>query len=142
MPQPDVSVIVPVWNAMPYLVTCLSSLLEQTIDRGRMEVVAVDDGSTDGSGEQLDLVAACWPTLQVVHQPASGGPSRPRNVALDRASGLLQTQEGSPASRSLLFAGVRDVGVRVGQTEERPPGSRLSLFLSFQTEHAVIPCTG
>lgn len=87
MLQPDVSVIVPVWNAMPYLVTCLSSLMEQTIDRARMEVIAVDDGSTDGSGEQLDLVAASWRTLQVVHQPASAGPSRPRNVALDRASG-------------------------------------------------------
>ena len=84
--RPEVTVVVPVFDAMPYLVTCLSSLMEQSIGRDRLEVVAVDDGSTDGSGTQLDLLAASWPNLHVVHQAASGGPSRPRNTGLDRAN--------------------------------------------------------
>ncbi|KAA2265774.1 glycosyltransferase [Solihabitans fulvus] len=84
---PDVTVVVPVYDAMPYLVTCLSSVFEQSIGRDRLEVIAVDDGSTDGSGTQLDLLDTCWPNLHVTHQPASGGPSHPRNVALDQARG-------------------------------------------------------
>jgi poly(ribitol-phosphate) beta-N-acetylglucosaminyltransferase len=86
-PLPDVTVVLPVYNSMPYLVTCLASLMEQTLDRARWEVVGVDDGSTDGSGEQLDLVASRWSTLRVVHIPGSGGPSRPRNVGLEGARG-------------------------------------------------------
>ena len=84
---PDVSVVVPVHDAMPYLTTCLASVREQTLGAERVEVVAVDDGSTDGSGDQLDLLARRWPGLRVVHRPASGGPSRPRNVGLGLATG-------------------------------------------------------
>jgi poly(ribitol-phosphate) beta-N-acetylglucosaminyltransferase len=85
--QPEVSVVVPVHNAMPYLVTCLSSAMEQSIGRSRVEVIAVDDGATDGSGEQLDILARYWDNLRVVHQNNSGGPSRPRNVGLSHATG-------------------------------------------------------
>src|SRR5437763_445605 len=87
MPQPEVSVIIPVYNAMPYLLTCLSSVLEQTIGRDELEVLAVDDGSTDDSVGQLRLLAAGWPGLRVFRQSHSGGPSRPRNLGLARANG-------------------------------------------------------
>lgn len=46
---PDVSVVVAVYNTMPYLTECLNSLIGQSIGRERLEVVAVDDGSTDDS---------------------------------------------------------------------------------------------
>ena len=87
MSTPDVSVIIGVYNAMPYLVKCVTSVLEQSIGLDRIEIIAIDDGSTDGSGEQLDLFAASYPVLNVIHQPNSGGPSRPRNVGLDHAAG-------------------------------------------------------
>lgn len=87
MTQPEVSVVIPVHNAMPYLVTCLSSVMEQSIGRSRVEVVTVDDGATDGSGDVLDALARCCPNLHVIHQNNSGGPSRPRNVGLARATG-------------------------------------------------------
>lgn len=48
--QPDVSVVIGAYEAMPYLVECLASVEAQTIDPGRIEVIAVDDGSTDGTG--------------------------------------------------------------------------------------------
>ncbi|MEU6868233.1 glycosyltransferase [Streptomyces sp. NPDC046876] len=86
-PVPDVSVIIAVYNAMPYLTACLESVLGQSLDAGRMEVIAVDDGSTDGSGAELDRFAARYPHLRVLHQPNSGGPGAPRNRALDLARG-------------------------------------------------------
>lgn len=88
MQVPDVTVVVPVYNTMPYLRACLASLLGQTIGRGRMEIVAVDDGSTDGGGRLLDQLAARYPdTVRVAHQPNSGGPAAPCNRALDLATG-------------------------------------------------------
>jgi hypothetical protein len=84
----DVSVIVPVYNTMPYLTRTLDSLLAQSIGRDRLEVIAVDDGSTDGSGEELDRYAADHPDVfVVVHQPNSGGPATPCNRGLELARG-------------------------------------------------------
>ncbi|MEU1180424.1 glycosyltransferase [Streptomyces sp. NPDC005820] len=85
---PDVSVVVAVYNTMPYLTECLNSLIGQSIGRKRLEIVAVDDGSTDDSGRELDRFAALYPdTVKVIHQPNSGGPAAPSNRALDVASG-------------------------------------------------------
>jgi len=47
---PDVTVVVAVYNTMPYLEQCLTSLVEQSIGLSRLQVIAVDDGSTDDSG--------------------------------------------------------------------------------------------
>ncbi|CNE15238.1 glycosyl transferase [Mycobacterium tuberculosis] len=86
--NPDVTVVVAVYNTMPYLTTCLESLVGQSIGADRMEVVAVDDGSTDGSGAELDRFAAEYPdVVTVLRQPNSGGPAAPSNRALDVASG-------------------------------------------------------
>lgn len=48
--QPDVTVVVGAYEAMPYLVECLRSVEAQTLDPARIEVIAVNDGSTDGTG--------------------------------------------------------------------------------------------
>jgi poly(ribitol-phosphate) beta-N-acetylglucosaminyltransferase len=82
-----VSVIVPVWNVEPYLRQCLDSVVGQSIGLDRLEVLAVDDGSTDTSGAILDEYAARYAQVRVVHEPNSGGPGRPRNIGLDRATG-------------------------------------------------------
>ncbi|GGW18322.1 hypothetical protein GCM10018980_47210 [Streptomyces capoamus] len=86
--QPDVSVIIGAYEAMPYLVECLASVEAQTIDPARLEVIAVDDGSTDGTGECLEEFAARAPMqVTVIRQKNSGGPSGPRNVGLGKAAG-------------------------------------------------------
>lgn len=88
MTEPDVTVVVGVYNGLPYLRTCLASLAEQTLGPGRLDVVVVDDGSTDGSGEYAEHFAHSTEVpVRVVHQENSGGPSRPRNVGLDAARG-------------------------------------------------------
>ncbi|MEV0976177.1 glycosyltransferase family A protein [Streptomyces sp. NPDC049915] len=80
--------MLPVYNALPYLEQTLASIAQQSIGMDALEIIAVDDGSTDGSGERLDAWATDRPwRMKVIHQEASGGPSRPRNVGLDHASG-------------------------------------------------------
>lgn len=88
MTAPDVTVVVAVYNTMPYLTECLNSLVRQSIGLERLEVIAVDDGSTDDSGKELDRFAALYPgTVKVLHQANSGGPAAPSNRALDQATG-------------------------------------------------------
>jgi glycosyltransferase involved in cell wall biosynthesis len=88
MTELDVTVVVPVFNTMPYLTETLDSLVSQSIGPDRMHVVAVDDGSDDGSGEELERYAAAHPGLfTVLHQPNSGGPAGPCNAGLDVAQG-------------------------------------------------------
>lgn len=84
---PDVTVVVPAYNALPYLRDCLESLARQSIGLDRMQVVVVDDGSTDGSATLLDEYAARYDAFEVVHQPNSGGPARPCSVGLGLARG-------------------------------------------------------
>jgi glycosyltransferase involved in cell wall biosynthesis len=82
-----VSVIVPVYNPGAHLDECVESLLAQTMPADEHELIFVDDGSTDGSGERLDALAAEHPHVVVRHIPNSGWPGKPRNVGLDMARG-------------------------------------------------------
>ena len=77
----DVDVIIPVYNVAPYLGACLDSVLGQKTDC-RFRVIAVDDGSTDGSGALLDSITDA--RLTVVHQ-ANRGHSGARNAAVARS---------------------------------------------------------
>ena len=82
---PRVSVVIPVYNAMPYLTGTLDSLIAQELTD--WEVIAVDDGSSDGSGAEIDRFAAADPRIIALHQPNSGWPGIPRNRGIDRARG-------------------------------------------------------
>ncbi|MFF7897315.1 glycosyltransferase family 2 protein [Streptomyces sp. NPDC007920] len=85
---PAVSVVVAVYNTMPYLTECLNSLIGQSIGLDQLEIIAVDDGSTDGSSRELDRFAERYPhTVKVIHQANSGGPAGPSNRALEVATG-------------------------------------------------------
>ena len=78
------SVIMPVYNVAPYLTKALDTLLPQCGDD--VQVIAVDDGSTDGSGGILDQYAGRYPQMEVIHQK-NGGVARARNEGLARARG-------------------------------------------------------
>ncbi|MFG2894679.1 glycosyltransferase family 2 protein [Streptomyces sp. NPDC048248] len=84
---PTVSVIVPVHNTRRYLARSIGSVFAQSLDQARIELIAVDDGSTDGSADWLDEQARRHPNLTVVRAAASGGAGRPRNIGLARATG-------------------------------------------------------
>ncbi|MCD7439884.1 glycosyltransferase [Streptomyces lincolnensis] len=132
--QPDVTVIIGAYEAMPYLVECLASVEAQTLDPARIEVVAVDDGSTDGTGEYLEEFAARAPMpVTVIRQENSGGPSGPRNVGLGKAAGryvfFLDADDrlGPEAlARMVAMADENRTDVVLGRVEgvnRKPPGS-------------------
>ena len=84
MNSPLVSVIVPVYNVAPYLEQCLDSIVNQTYRN--LEIILVDDGSTDESGAICDRYAEQDSRIKVVHKE-NGGQSSARNVALDMMMG-------------------------------------------------------
>ena len=84
MSLPLVSVIVPVYNAARYIDDTVASILCQTYEA--IEVLLIDDGSTDGSSELLDAMAAGESRVQVLHSE-NRGVSHARNLGIVAASG-------------------------------------------------------
>lgn len=78
------SVIVPVYNVSSYLPRCIDSLINQTYNR--IEIILVDDGSTDNSGKICDAFATEDTRIRVFHK-ANGGLSEARNFGLSKSKG-------------------------------------------------------
>ncbi len=81
---PAISIIVPVYNAAEWLGRCVDSIIAQTFSD--WELLLVDDGSRDSSGEICDRYAAADTRIRAIHQP-NGGASRARNTGIDAARG-------------------------------------------------------
>lgn len=83
--QPLVSIVVPVYNTEKYLSDCLESLLAQT--EKNIEILAVDDGSSDGSPGRLCAgMLPIGPQIRIFTQK-NAGPGAARNTALKNARG-------------------------------------------------------
>ena len=80
----EISVIIPVYNKAEYLDKCFESVFSQTFDS--FEVVAVEDGSTDGSGDICDRWAEREPRLKVFHKD-NGGVTAARRYGLEHSEG-------------------------------------------------------
>lgn len=86
--EETVSIIVPVYNAAPYLERCVDSLLRQTYRN--TEILLLDDGSADGSGQICDRYARCHENVKVFHMP-NAGVSAARNRGLQECGGKYLT---------------------------------------------------
>jgi glycosyltransferase involved in cell wall biosynthesis len=84
--EPLISVLVPAYNAEAFLEQCLESIVAQTYRH--LEIIVVDDGSTDGTATISDRWAERDDRIRVIHQP-NGGHSAARNTALDAMTGEL-----------------------------------------------------
>lgn len=84
MHSPKVSVIVPVYNVEKYLSDCIDSIMSQTFTD--FELLLVDDGSTDSSGQICNKYAKIDARIKVFHK-SNGGVSSARNFGLDKAEG-------------------------------------------------------
>ena len=80
-----VSVIVPVWNSEKYFIKCLESVISQTLLN--IEIIIIDDASTDKSGVIAEKYAYHDDRIKVIHQIIQKGPGISRNIALSIAKG-------------------------------------------------------
>ena len=82
--MPKLSIIVPVYNAEPFLDKCVASLLAQTLSD--LEIILVDDGSTDASAQLCDSYAEQHAQIRVIHKE-NAGVSAARNTGIECAEG-------------------------------------------------------
>ena len=83
-PRPLVSVIMPAYNAQSTVVAALRSALSQTYEN--IEVIVVDDGSTDGTVDAVAALASGEPRLRLI-RAEHGGQARARNIAIEQSTG-------------------------------------------------------
>lgn len=79
-----ISIVVPIYNVQKYLDRCINSLISQTYKN--IEIILVDDGSPDKSGEICDIWKAKDSRIKVIHK-RNGGLSDARNIGIEEAKG-------------------------------------------------------
>ena len=82
--KPLISIIVPVYNIKEYIERCVKSITDQTYKN--LEIILVDDGSTDGTEKILDELAEKDARIKVFHKE-NGGSSSARNLGITKATG-------------------------------------------------------
>ncbi len=87
--QPLVSVLIPAYNEEEVIVYTVNSVLES--DYPNLEVIVVDDGSTDGTGDMLDSEFGRNPAVRVIHQPNRGKPAALSHALAEASSGIIVT---------------------------------------------------
>ena len=83
--NPTISVIIPAYNAEQFLEKTLDSVLAQTFRE--LEIIVVNDASTDGTAAIIDRYATQDPRIRVLHKAKNEGVSWARNHALELATG-------------------------------------------------------
>lgn len=84
--EPKISIIIPAYNIESYIGKCLDSILNQDIDKSQIEIIVVDDGSTDKTPEITDSYASDYDYIKVIHK-SNGGVSAARNDGIAAACG-------------------------------------------------------
>lgn len=140
MPRPKVSIIVPVFNAAPYLQACLDSIVGQTL--GGKEIICIDDGSTDASGSILADYAARFPEIRHMTQ-SNAGAAAARNAGLSMAQGeylsFLDADDifaPDMVSKALSAAQERDADICVFRSciRDEHTGKRSEHIRAFQQQ--------
>ena len=98
--KPKVSVIVPIYNTAKYLPKCLNSIIRQTYQN--LEIILINDGSTDNSSKIIRQYAKKDPRIQVINQK-NAGQSSARNSGLQKATGKYISFIDSDDEVSPLF---------------------------------------
>lgn len=107
-----VSIIVPVYNTEKYLARCLDSLVAQTYKN--LEIIVIDDGSTDKSGEIADFYAKKDDRIQVLHIQ-NGGVSNARNQGIARATGeYIAFVDSDDTVRENMYESLKEVALKTG----------------------------
>ena len=89
--QPLISVVIPLYNAEKYVKECIDSILAQTIGSNNLEIIVVDDCSTDSSFELVQSTYANLANVKILKNEKNLGVGASRNLALKTANGLWVT---------------------------------------------------
>ena len=142
------SVIIPVYNEQDYLARCIDSVLCQS--HKDLEIILVDDGSTDHSGSVCDDYASRDSRIKVIHK-SNGGLSDARNAGLDVITGDYVTFIDAddyvhPCFAELLLAAINDSGVQIAVcrwqelnegSEHKPVDTTVIALRTFTQEEAI-----
>lgn len=140
----DISVIVPVYNVKAYLPKCLDSILSQDFDS--YEIVIVDDGSTDGSGEVADQYASRhFDKIRVLHQE-NQGLGGARNTGIKNAAGeyvaFIDSDDWiKPDMLSVLWHEIQQTGAEIavcGLLCVTDAGNEICRIVEHQPEHVSL----
>lgn len=117
MENPFISVIIPVYNIKEYLERCVQSVCAQTY--GNLEILLIDDGSTDGTGQLCDELAHRDERIRVFHKE-NGGSSSARNLGIAQAKGdylgFVDSDDYiSENMYELLWQGMQACGAEIAQ---------------------------
>ena len=145
--QPLISVIVPVYNIIPYLPRCVESLRTQTYEN--LEILLIDDGSTDETPALCDRLATEDERIRVFHTK-NGGPSSARNFGLQQAGGeyvgFVDSDDYVDADMyERLYGAIEKTGMpvaQVGRDEIDKDGNILPNICEPVATEQVIPAEG
>lgn len=135
--QKNISVIVPVYNCVSYIRRCVKSILAQTYSV--YEIILVDDGSTDGSGEICDEFSKEI-RVKIVHQ-SNQGVSNARNVGINISSGeylafVDADDELPPYAFELLCSSTDAAELYIGSCMVRSKDNGSDLLVGNKTEYS------
>ena len=140
-----ISVIIPAYNIQDLLKKCVESVVSQDYPKELMEIIVVDDGSTDGTGQILDELAGEYDNVKAIHK-TNGGSSSARNAGLKVASGdyvgFVDSDDfisGSMYS-AMMEAAIRNGAdmVQVSRDEISESGTRLPDVVTPPDKETVI----
>ena len=145
--QPLISVIVPVYNIIPYLPRCVESLRTQTYEN--LEILLIDDGSTDETPALCDRLATEDERIRVFNKK-NGGPSSARNFGLQQAGGeyvgFVDSDDYVDADMyERLYGAIEKTGMpvaQVGRDEIDKDGNILPNICEPVATEQVIPAEG
>ena len=109
-----ISIIIPAFNISDLLTRCVDSVASQDYPKELMQIIVVDDGSTDGTDKVADKLALKYPNVEVFHK-VNGGSSSARNLGIEHATGdYIGFVDSDDYVDSRMYKTMMEAAIRTG----------------------------